>query len=171
MLPPPPELLPPPPPELLLAWVCGGFEFGLDASGRLGGATGFFLCDELAELGFGFDSRLLVLGGALLGLVLRVDERSGERFGFGDLVLEFLAVVFEIVDEGVEFVGADVTGAERDRASWSRWSTSLMSPVSSNSGPSGVVPEPTNERTAMSPRSARSSEVRLPWRRCRLRAR
>ena len=93
--------------------VLRGFDLGLQAGGGLGGPARFFLCDELAELGFGVDPRLLVLAGELLGLLLGVDERLGERFGFGDLVFEHLTVVFELADEGVEFVGADVAGAER----------------------------------------------------------
>ena len=50
--------------------VLRSFDLGLQTGGGLGGPTRLFLGDELAELGFGVDPRLLVLTGALLGLLL-----------------------------------------------------------------------------------------------------
>ena len=110
----PPELVVPPPPELLLfAWVCAAsysaWRRAADSAARRASSSR----DELAEFGFGVDPGLLVLGGALVGVGLCVDERGRKGFGFGDLVPEFFPVVFEVVDERVEFVGAEVTGAER----------------------------------------------------------
>jgi hypothetical protein len=70
------------------------------------------LGDQLSQLRLGFGARLGVLGGELVGLLLALDQRSRELLGLRPFPVERVALVVDVVDERVEFVGGHVAGAE-----------------------------------------------------------
>ena len=85
------------------------------ASGRLGGATGLLLGDQIAELGLGVGASGCVVAGELLGLGLRRRARSASCVGLVDACRRGSSrSSSRSIDEGVEFVGGDVAGAQRD---------------------------------------------------------